>query len=204
MPSNNYIYKMSNAGGMSTITRYADMLAGNAAFVDTSYESIATVTVGAGGATTATFSSIPQTYTHLQIRGIGSLSGDNESRIQVNGDTGSNYAWHQLIGSRTGIGEDSSVSASAGTSVTFIKGQVSYDQFSPFVFDILDYANTNKNKTIRTLSGTENNNASLNSYVRFSSGLWMNTNAISSVTIYAASGSFAQHSQFALYGVKGQ
>lgn len=167
------------------------------------FDSIAATTVGAGGAATITFSSIPSTYTHLQIRGIGSLSGDNESRIQINGDTGSNYAWHQMIASKATIGEDSSVSSSAGTSTTFIKGQVSYDQFSPFVFDILDYSNTNKNKTIRTLSGTENNNASLNSYVRFSSGLWINTTAISSVTIYAASGNFAQNSSFALYGIKG-
>jgi hypothetical protein len=84
-----------------------------------------------------------------------------------------------------------------------MKGAVSYDQFSPFVFDILDYTNTNKYKTIRTLSGTNNNSAGTNSYVRFSSGLWMNTNAITSVTIYAASGNFAQHSQLALYGIKG-
>jgi hypothetical protein len=173
---------------------------GGAAAAANSYESIATVSVGGGGSSSITFSSIPSTYQHLQIRGIGSLSGDNESRIQVNGDTGSNYAWHQLIGSFAGSG---SVSASAGTSTTFIKGQVSYDQFSPFVFDILDYANTSKNKTIRTLSGTNNNNSSLSTYVRFSSGLWMNTTAITSVTIFPASGNFAQYSSFALYGIKG-
>jgi hypothetical protein len=164
------------------------------------YESISTVSVGSGGSSSITFSSIPSTYQHLQIRGIGSLSGDNESRIQVNGDTGSNYVWHQLIASFAGSG---SVSASAGVSASFIKGQVSYDQFSPFVFDILDYANTNKNKTIRNLSGTNNNNTSLSSYVRFSSGSWMNTAAINSVTIYSASGNFAQYSSFALYGIKG-
>ena len=165
-----------------------------------SYESIATTTVGGGGLSSVTFSSIPATYTHLQIRGIGSFSGDNESRIQVNGDTASNYAWHQLLSNYAGSG---SVSASAGASVTFIKGAVSYDQFSPFIFDILDYANTNKYKTIRTLSGTNNNSTGTNSYVRFSSGLWMNTNAISSVTIFPVSGNFAQYSQLALYGIKG-
>ena len=164
------------------------------------YESIATTTVGGGGSSSVTFSSIPATYTHLQIRGIGSLSGDNESRIQVNGDTGSNYAWHQLLANYAGSG---SVSASAGTSVTFIKGAVSYDQFSPFVFDIVDYKDTNKYKTIRTLSGTNNNSAGTNSYVRFSSGLWMNTAAITSITIFPASGNFAQYSSFALYGIKG-
>ena len=37
----------------------------------TSYESIATVTVGSGGAANVEFTSIPADYTHLQIRGIG-------------------------------------------------------------------------------------------------------------------------------------
>lgn len=165
-----------------------------------SYESIATVTAGAGGSSSISFSSISGTYQHLQIRGIGSLTSDNESRIQVNGDTGSNYAFHQLLGNYAGGG---SVIATAGTSTTSIKGQVSYDQFSPFIFDILDYKDTNKYKTIRTLSGTNNNSTGTNSYVRFSSGLWMNTAAITSVTIFPASGNFAQYSSFALYGIKG-
>jgi hypothetical protein len=34
------------------------------------YKLIASYTTGAGGINTITFSSIPQTYTHLQIRGI--------------------------------------------------------------------------------------------------------------------------------------
>jgi hypothetical protein len=179
---------------------YASQISGHLFAPSGAYDSIATVTVGAGGSSSISFSSIPSTYTHLQIRGIGSLTSDNESRIQINGDTGSNYAWHQLLGNFVVSG---SVLSNAGTSVTFMKGAVSYDQFSPFVFDILDYANTNKYKTIRTLSGTNNNSAGTNSYVRFSSGLWMNTAAISSVTIFPASGNFAQYSQLALYGIKG-
>jgi hypothetical protein len=47
----------------------ASAITGN--LVTTSYESIATVTVGGGGAATVAFTSIPATYTHLQIRGIG-------------------------------------------------------------------------------------------------------------------------------------
>jgi hypothetical protein len=35
------------------------------------FESIATVSVGSGGAADVEFTSIPATYTHLQIRGIG-------------------------------------------------------------------------------------------------------------------------------------
>ena len=53
---------------------------------------IATTTVGGGGTSSITFSSIPQTYTHLQIRLLGkyAVSGDT-TLIRVNGDTGNNY-----------------------------------------------------------------------------------------------------------------
>ena len=72
MPSNNYIYKMSNAGGMSTVTRYTDMLAGNAVWnpwePQGAYDALSTVTVPAGGVATITFAGIPNTYKHRQLR----------------------------------------------------------------------------------------------------------------------------------------
>jgi len=61
-----------------------------------SYESIQTVTVGAGGTATVTFSSIPATYTHLQIRGIARASADTQLDVTLNSDTGSNYSYHTL------------------------------------------------------------------------------------------------------------
>ena len=68
--------------------------------VPTSYESIATVNP-TGGASTISFSSIPSTYTHLQIRGIArraSGTGLADISIRLNSDTGSNYAMHDLQG----------------------------------------------------------------------------------------------------------
>ena len=62
------------------------------------YDSIATSTVGAGGAASIVFSSIPSTYTHLQIRGIVRISAIAEMRMQFNGDTATNYSWHELSG----------------------------------------------------------------------------------------------------------
>jgi hypothetical protein len=70
--------------------------------------------------------------------------------------------------------------------------------------DILDYANTNKFKTIRGLSGWNNNDTvDGNGSVRFISGLWRNTAAITSLKIVPeAAVNFKQYSSFALYGVK--
>ncbi len=201
MASNNYIYKMSNAGGMSTITRYTDMLAGNAAFVDGAYDSIATVN-GNGSATTLTFSSIPQTYTHLQLRFISRVPSANYALVSFNGDTSaSSYTWHQLAGN------GSAASAGGASSGTFPGAVVNYATggasgiYSAAVVDILDYTNTNKNKTTRSLTGVDNNGSG---NIAVNSNVWLSTAAITSLSI-TFNGGFAidTGSQFALYGIKG-
>jgi hypothetical protein len=164
------------------------------------YESIATVSVGSGGSASAEFTSIPATFTHLQLRIAASASGVGNFRMTYNSDTGSNYAWHQLYG--TGA----SALASAGSSQTNMvvgydnKANISYP--AAVVIDILDYANTNKYKTSRSLGGTEQNTT--DGLILFRSGLWMNTNAITSIKIALdATLTFNQYSHFALYGIKG-
>ena len=71
------------------------------------YESISTVTVGAGGTSSISFSSIPSTYKHLQIRFIGTctVSGEYSQAVymRVNSDTGSNYSRHSLGGNGSTI-----------------------------------------------------------------------------------------------------
>jgi len=170
----------------------------------TSYESIATVSVGSGGAANVEFTSIPATFTHLQIRGIakddntGSL--DN-LQMQYNGDTDANYKSHFLYGngSVVGAGVGGGDSTMLGARVT--GGNASYANiFGVFVIDILDYANTNKYKVHRSLSGHDENGLG---EVFFESGLWRNTNAITSIKLYAQDFNWKQYSQFALYGIKG-
>jgi len=159
------------------------------------YISIATATVDSSGASNITFSSIPQTYTHLQIR--GSFTGSGVPIPQFNGDTGNNYAFHGLRG--TG----SAASAYAVTSAPNLQlgtaSQAGSTYPFSFIFDILDYTNVNKYKTTRSLGGSDQNGSG---GIDFSSGLWLNTAAITSITIPIGSGTANQYSQFALYGVK--
>jgi hypothetical protein len=168
-----------------------------------SYESISTTTVGAGGVSSITFSSIPSTYQHLQIRGIirtATASTDDDPLFRFNSDTGANYVRHQIFGSGSIAG------ASAATGQTSVQGQGAGDTapanvFGANVVDILDYANTNKYKTVRTLAGTDQNGYG---FIVLRSGLWLNTAAINSITIITGSGAnFSQYSSFALYGIKG-
>ena len=147
-----------------------------------------------------TFSSIPSTYTHLQVRGIGRFSGSGPAQMQIqfNGDTGSNYATHSLFGDSSATASIASTSNTSATNGIMNGSDAIANNFGVAVIDILDYANTNKYKTSRSLSG-ENNNT--NGYMWFASGLWQSTSAITSITLSLPS-SFVQYSSFALYGVK--
>ena len=176
----------------------AGMLAGGVAATD--YESIQTVTVGAGGASSISFSSIPSTYTHLQIRGIGRSTAAGSTQnitLTFNSSTSTNNATHYLQGN------GSSVSSGAITSNNWIyfagnmpAASAGASIFGVTVSDILDYANTNKNKTIRSLGGADQNGSGA---VELLSGVVLATTAITSITLSA---SFAQYSSFALYGIK--
>jgi hypothetical protein len=168
----------------------------------TSYESIATVTVVSGGVANFEFTSIPATYTHLQIRGIlrSNLAGSGitTTTFRFNSDTGSNYAYHNLIG------DGASTSAGAVSSTTSIvltnapQLSATANAFGVTIMDILDYRNTNKYKTIRALHGADLNGSG---QMILSSGLWMNTSAITSITINPG-GDAVEYTHFALYGIK--
>ena len=194
------VYKLSTAGGLATPrTNYSSFLAGNPAVKFTSYESIATVT-GTGSSATITFSSIPSTYEHLQIRFTGKGTGGAEvdTSIRFNSDTGSNYAWHQVYGYGT------SIASSNGTSQNkilgfYTTGTNDSNVVSSAVLDILDYKSTNKNKTTRMLSGLRGTNG----FIGLRSGVWLNTAAITSIDIVLDSGNWATTTQIALYGIKG-
>jgi hypothetical protein len=167
------------------------------------YDSIATTTVGSGGSSSITFSSIPSTYTHLQIRSL--MRGTNasstvETYIAYNGTSTNYYRGHQIYGQGTAAIADPDPATTNNYFMFSTAASATASIFTASVTDILDYANTNKNKTIRSLGGFDANGSG---YILLRSGLWMNTSAITSITITAASGNFAEHSSFALYGIKG-
>lgn len=169
-----------------------------------SYESIATVTVGAGGSSSISFTSIPSTFKHLQIRMLGRSSrsaNEGYGVVRFNSDTGSNYSYHSLEGNGSTAAAGGSGSVNYPTLIFFPAASRGASIFGGGVLDVLDYQNTNKNKTIRVLDGYDSNGAG---YITFQSGAWYNTNAITSITITEFNGNnFVEYSQFALYGIKG-
>lgn len=175
------------------------------AAVANSYESIATVT-GTGSNQVLTFSSIPSTYTHLQIRanlmtnGLGGFTSYG-GWIVLNSDTASNYADHTVYG-------DGSAAAAYNVVPRANMGIIAYttnpSSSTGSVVDLLDYTNTNKFKTLRSLYGGDSNGSG---YVALSSGLWRSTSAVTSISLYLNAGFgthyFTTNATVSLYGIKG-
>jgi hypothetical protein len=169
------------------------------------FESIATFT-GNGSANSVTFSSIPQTYTSLQIRCFGMVTlgiSTNRLKLNFNGDTGSNYAYHSLIGDGSTVFTESGISQTAIDNMGTVMGS-SYAP-APTIIDIHDYTATSRNKTVRSFTGADGNIASASFRILLSSGLWMNTSAITSIDVALTNGSlaFTTSSVISLYGIKG-
>ena len=163
-----------------------------------SYESIATSTVGSGGSSSITFSSIPSTYKHLQVRFIANNASAQDIFVRFNGDSGSNYWRHFLYGQGTSATAGSD--ASGGNKISLGYTSTTSGIFGNGVFDLLDYVSTNKYKTARSLCGYDANGSG---YVLLFSGLWSSTSAVNALEIFPTSGNFNQYSSFALYGIKG-
>ena len=177
----------------------ASAITGN--LVTNSFESIATVTAGSGGSSTIDFTSIPSTYTHLQIRGIArstfSGTGDTTIFMRFNSDSGANYSWHRLYGYASVGGDTSTSTTSAAVGVTARDSEPA-NLRTPIIIDILDYKNTNKYKPVQGFSCVDTNGGLS---IFLNSANWRNTNAITSISLYTAS-NLAQYSSFALYGIK--
>jgi hypothetical protein len=176
-------------------------LAGFGVFPGGALESIATVTVGSGGASFVEFSTIPGGFQHLHIRILSqdarSVFQASQLSVTMNGDTATNYADHQLSGDGTSAAAYGVGSVSSSTVVNGRGGSGFF--MGANVIDILDYGSTSKFKTLRSFGGVDNNGSGL---VRLDSGLYRSTSAVTSVRFTPLAANIAQHSTFALYGVR--
>ena len=176
----------------------AGLYAGGVPPVTNSYESIATVTVGSGGSATVSFTSIPSTFTHLQVRILWKPNSGTNLVGNFNSDTGSNYKAHELYGDGSSASSFVPSVSPNGIALGYNGGST---QFGTTILDILDYANVNKNTTTRSLFGDDRNGSG---EVSLDSGLWMNTAAVTRIDFKLQnSGNIQEYSSFALYGIKG-
>jgi hypothetical protein len=167
-------------------------------------EAIATTYLEADAAT-VTFSSIPATYEHLQLRANTKSTNagtvwNNITVEDASGGIGANYYSHTMYA------RSSSVSVFSGS------GAVKWDfadatgsgptepvaHYGTIIVDILDYTNTNKNTVIMFTCG----NSSGTNGVSFGSGLGVDTDTIVSLTFtFGGSDEIVRGSSFTLYGL---
>ena len=187
----------------------ASIYQGGAGGAGASFESIATFTPSTGS--TVTFSSIPSTYKSLQIRAIyvDSYTGSGALyygySMNFNGDTNAaNYATHYLQGAGSAVSAGGVAGGSYGSWYN-IQSSGAYNGGTiggVSVVDIVDYASA-KYKTGRIIAGANYNGSPIVGSVTLTSGLWLSTAAITSITISQTGSSFAAGCSFALYGIKG-
>jgi hypothetical protein len=163
------------------------------------YEWLETISVGTAVASvefTNVNTNYGSTYQHLQVRLTSRTSAsDQRTRMRLNGDSGQNYATHLLFGN------GSSVSSAAGSSFNVMSLNMSDTQTSVFgagIVDLLDAFETTKNKTIRHLGGISGSTTE----IALTSGVWLNTAAITTITLRVDSGNLQVGSRFSLYGIR--
>lgn len=181
-------------------------LDGNSAYIPTSFESIQTYTLVSSQAS-VTFSSIPSTYKHLQLRLISQDTNNNNFPasydLEFNGSAGTDYDRHEIIG-------DGSAATSNGfASTPYIRMTNSQtraytgmtNNFGASIIEIIDYASISKNKVVRAFTGAEGNSTGQGYAVNLISGEWRSTAAITQIKLTSGN-SFSAKSTFALYGIK--
>jgi hypothetical protein len=177
--------------------------AAGAGGVEATYELIETSILGSGQAEVV-FSSLAtyaSTYKHLQLRASVTSTrsaNDDNFRVHFNSDTSSSYRSHRLIGTGSSV-----ISSTLGITDRMFAGAINAatgtaDSYSGLVIDILDFASTTKNTTIRSFGGQTNT-----SFVYLYSGGYFKTDAITSITLSAESGNLSTKSRLSLYGIRG-
>jgi len=145
-------------------------------------------------------------YQHLQIRAVArsnrAAAASSLVGFRFNSDTGSNYSWHELIGSGSSVSSDAGTSATSMAYLWRIAGPTAdADAYGAMVGDLLDFSDTNKYSTFRLLQGSMHGASQVE--IGLGSGLWMNTAAVTSIDIIEGFGStFTTGSRFSIYGVK--
>lgn len=210
------VYKFSASSFKNGRTVYGSMLAGNSAYEEPSdFLSIASVTL-TSSSSAINFTSIPNTYKHLHIRGL--IRGTNNEpasgdiSLRINDDSGSNYSQHSLYAEVPNTGAAAAYYKNAslnpywpqcayGTGAT-----ANGNLFTPFYINIWDYA-SDKKKTMNGFQCTFYDfNSTKNTFISNPSCVWNSTAAITSLEFsisYAGGLAFAANTKMSLYGIKG-
>ena len=162
--------------------------------ISASFDSIATIS--GSGVATGTFSSIPQTYKSLHLRVYVRDTNGITTAIRFNGDSSSSYGSQNYMNITTpSTVQGSSSSSTTATAISEAQSTVQTSYMIPSMIDIFDYTSTTKNKFVAGHTGTYAD-------VKVIGSEWVNTAAITSITVSVSAGTWGTGTTFELYGVK--
>jgi hypothetical protein len=163
------------------------------------YTKIASVVFSSNASATLTFSSIPQTYTDLivklALRTTDGGSTTDGANFQFNG-VSTNWTAKRLNAEGSTFASDSSTSDR-----NLVSNDVSStaNTFTNIEIYCPNYTSSNY-KSISIDAVIEMNNTT-NNYLRLGAGLWSNTAAVTSITVYNSGKTFAAGTTAYLYGI---
>ncbi len=159
------------------------------------------ITVGAAGASSITFTSIPQTYTDLKVVASARNTGNGSGQYLTFNGSSTSYSAKRLIANNG----STVTSHNGGTTNIFLLAvdtRATANSFGSAEFYIPNYTSSN-NKSVSLDSVNEENGNSY-AYDEISAGLWSNSAAITSITLTPEAGNFAQYTTAHLYGIKAE
>ena len=172
---------------------------------NTSYVLLEKITVGAAGASSVTFSGIPQTgYTDLVVkmsaRSTSGYAGENvdDMKLNFNNNTSAVYTRRNIEGNGSAAGSANTVNSTFLYTGTCPDNNATANTFGNYEVYIPNYTSSN-NKSMSIDVVTENN--ATKAYAQLQAGIWANTSAINRIDFALYNGFFVANSTFYLYGV---
>jgi len=166
------------------------------------YQLIASSTVGSGGVANIDFTSIPATYTDLNIL-LSARTNDatiyGAIKLQFNNST-TDYSSRELYGSGSAFASVARGVIDSGLYIGDVNGNSSTaNSFSNFSIYIPNYTGSNYKGV--SIDGVQENNAT-ETYLRILAGLWSTGSAITSIKFSFTGATILEHSTAYLYGIK--
>lgn len=157
----------------------------------------------ASAAASFDFTSIPATYKDLIIvlSGRGSVAANTcDCYVRLNGDSGNNYAWEQILFHHT-TNSSGAIDPTNAMLAGYISGNSSpANSASSFEARICNYANAIYHKDMISSNGKDTGTGTSNIYAAQIWSKWRSTAAINRVTVIPTSGNFNVGTICSLYG----
>lgn len=161
---------------------------------------LGTVTVGSGGSSSINFTSIPNTYTDLLLKGslrFSDIAGVSQAASIKFNTLDTNQTWVQVYGTGTGVGSNGSTGL--GQAATSNGSASTSNTFSNFQIYVSSYASSEYK--IASTDTIVENNGTASSQV-FASTTWSSTSPITGLSLVPnTTGNFAENSTAYLYGI---